>query len=157
MILVSEAGKEKETIIRLARVGFTKVIGYVKGGFEAWKAAGEEIDMIINVEADELAMDLPFDDNLVVLDVRKPAEFADGHVKNALNLPLNDLADPLNMSAIEENQNVYVHCAGGYRSVIASSILKRHGFHNLRNIMGGWNNIKENGKIKTEKENSVLN
>jgi glyoxylase-like metal-dependent hydrolase (beta-lactamase superfamily II)/rhodanese-related sulfurtransferase len=157
MILVSEAGKEKETIIRLARVGFTKVIGYVKGGFEAWKAAGEEIDMIINVEADELAMDLPFDENLVVLDVRKPAEFADGHVKNALNVPLNDLADPLNMSAIEESQNVYVHCAGGYRSVIASSMLKRHGIHNLRNIMGGWNNIKENGKIKTEKENSVLN
>ena len=157
MILVSEAGKEKETIIRLARVGFTKVIGYVKGGFEAWKAAGEEIDMIINVEADELAMDLPFDENLVVLDVRKPAEFADGHVKNALNVPLNDLADPLNMSAIEESQNVYVHCAGGYRSVIASSMLKRHGIHNLRNIMGGWNNIKENGKIKTEKEKSVLN
>jgi hydroxyacylglutathione hydrolase len=157
MILVSEPGKEKETIIRLARVGFSKVIGYVNGGFDAWKASGQEIDMIINVEADELAMDIPFDENLVVLDVRKPTEFADGHVKDALNIPLNDLTDPLNMSAIEEEQNVYVHCAGGYRSVIASSLLKRQGIHNLRNILGGWNKIKEQEKIKTEKENSVLN
>lgn len=157
MILVCEDGKEKETIIRLARVGFSKVIGYVDGGFEAWKAAGEEIDMIINVEADELAMDIPFDENLVVVDVRKPTEFADGHVKNALNIPLNDLADPLNMSTLEEDQNVYVHCQGGYRSIVASSLLKRQGIHNLRNVVGGWNKIKEETKIKTEKESSVLN
>lgn len=157
MILISEPGKEKETIIRLARVGFSKVIGYVDGGFEAWKAAGEEIDMIINVEADELAMDIPFDDNLVVLDVRKPTEFADGHVKDALNIPLNDLTDPLNMAALEEDQNVYVHCQGGYRSVIAASLLKRQGLHNLRNVVGGWNKIKEQEKIKTDKETSVLN
>ena len=157
MVLVSEGGKEKETIVRLARVGFSKVIGYVDGGFDAWKAAGEEIDMIINVEADELAMDLPFDDNLVVLDVRKQAEFADGHVKDALNIPLNDLTDPLNMSALEENQNVYVHCQGGYRSVIGASILKRQGIHNLRNVVGGWNAIKQQEKIEKEKENSVLN
>ncbi len=157
MILVSEPGKEKETIIRLARVGFSKVIGYVEGGFEAWKTAGEEIDMVINVEADELAMDIPFDDNLVVLDVRKPTEFADGHVKDALNIPLNDLTDPLNMAALEEDQNVYVHCQGGYRSVIAASLLKRQGLHNLRNVVGGWNKIKEEEKIKTDKEKSVLN
>jgi hydroxyacylglutathione hydrolase len=157
IILVNEAGKEKETIIRLARVGFSKVIGYVDGGFEAWKAAGEEIDMIIGIEADELAMDIPFDENLVVLDVRKPTEFADGHVKDALNIPLNDLSDPLNMAALEEDQNVYVHCQGGYRSVIAASLLKRQGFHNLRNVIGGWNKIKEQKKIQTEKEKSVLN
>ncbi|HYK57390.1 MAG TPA: rhodanese-like domain-containing protein, partial [Flavisolibacter sp.] len=157
MILISEPGKEKETIIRLARVGFSKVMGYVEGGFEAWKAAGEEIDMVINVEADELAMDIPFDDNLVVLDVRKPTEFADGHVKDALNIPLNDLTDPLNMAALEEDQNVYVHCQGGYRSVIAASLLKRQGLHNLRNVVGGWNKIKEEEKIKTDKKKSVLN
>jgi hydroxyacylglutathione hydrolase len=157
MVLVSEPGKEKETIVRLARVGFSKVIGYVNGGFDAWRAAGEEIDLIINVEADELAMDIPFDENLLVLDVRKPTEFADGHVKDALNIPLNDLSDPLNMAALAEDQNVYVHCAGGYRSVIASSLLKRQGIHNLRNVLGGWGKIKEQEKIKTEKENSVLN
>ncbi|MGZ5189877.1 MAG: MBL fold metallo-hydrolase [Flavisolibacter sp.] len=157
MIIITEPGKEKETIIRLARVGFDKVQGYVDGGFEAWKNAGEETDMIIDVEADELAMDIPFDDRLVVVDVRKPVEFADGHVKNALNIPLNDMTDPANMALLEEDQNIYVHCQGGYRSVIATSLLKRQGIHNLRNITGGWNKIKEKDKIQKEKESSVLN
>jgi len=157
MIIVTDAGKEKETIVRLARVGFGKVIGYVDGGFDAWKAAGEEIDMIIDVEADELAMDLPFDENIIVLDVRKPTEFADGHVKDALNIPLNDMIDPLNLSEFEDEQNIYVHCQGGYRSVIAASLMKRQGIHNLRNVLGGWNKIKEQEKIEKEKETSVLN
>ncbi|MGZ3840020.1 MAG: MBL fold metallo-hydrolase [Flavisolibacter sp.] len=157
MILVTEKGKEKEAIIRLARVGFSKVEGYVEGGFEAWAAAGEERDMIISVEPDELAMDIPFDEKLVVLDVRKPTEFAEGHVKEALNIPLQELTDPVNLAALEEDQNVYVHCQGGYRSIVASSLLKRQGIHNLRNVTGGWNSIKEEKKIKTEKEKSVLN
>ena len=157
MIIITDPGKEKETIIRLARVGFDKVKGYVEGGFEAWKNAGEETDMIIEVEADELAMDIPFDDRLVVVDVRKPVEFADGHVKNALNIPLNDMTDPANMAQLEEDQNIYVHCQGGYRSVIATSLLKRQGIHNLRNVVGGWNKIKEQEKIEKEKESSVLN
>jgi hydroxyacylglutathione hydrolase len=157
MIIITEPGKEKETIIRLARVGFDKVKGFVEGGFEAWKNAGEETDMIIDVEADELAMDIPFDDRLVVVDVRKPVEFAEGHVKNAVNIPLNDMTDPANMAQLEEDQNIYVHCQGGYRSVIATSLLKRQGIHNLRNITGGWNKIKEQEKIEKEKESSVLN
>ncbi|HEU4472982.1 MAG TPA: rhodanese-like domain-containing protein [Flavisolibacter sp.] len=157
MIILTEQGKEKETIVRLARVGFSKVMGYVEGGFEAWVKAGEEIDMIIDVEADELAMDLPFDDKLVVLDVRKPAEFADGHVKDAVNIPLDEMADLINISNLEEDQNIYVHCAGGYRSVIAASLMKRQGMHNLRNVTGGWARIREQEKIPTEKENSVLN
>ena len=154
---MTEEGKERETVIRLARVGFSKIAGYVEGGFEAWKGAGEEIDMIITIEADELAMDIPFDDNLMVLDVRKPAEYAEGHVKNAVNLPLNDMTDPALLSSLEEDQNIYVHCAGGYRSVIAASLLKRQGIHNLRNVLGGWEKIREQEKIETVKENSVLN
>lgn len=157
MIIVADEGKEKETIIRLARVGFSKVNGYVDGSFEAWKKAGEEIDMIINIEADELAMDIPFDENLVVLDVRKPTEFADGHVKNAMSIPLEEMRDPAILSELEEDQNIYVHCQGGYRSVIAASLLKKQGIHNLHNVLGGWNKIKEQSKIKTEKESSVLN
>ena len=113
--------------------------------------------MIIEVEADELAMDLPFDENLVVLDVRKPAEFAEGHVKHAMNIPLNDMNDPLILSEFEETQNIYVHCAGGYRSVIAVSLMKRQGIHNLRNIIGGWTKIKEESRIPTEKESTILN
>ena len=157
IVLVTEPGMERETITRLARVGFSKVAGYLEGSFAAWKASGEPIDLVIDVEADELAMDLPFDENLVVLDVRKPAEFADGHVKGARNMPLDELTDPAAMADIEEEQNVYVHCASGYRSVIASSLLKRQGIHNLRNVTGGWARIKEQKNIETVKENSVLN
>jgi glyoxylase-like metal-dependent hydrolase (beta-lactamase superfamily II)/rhodanese-related sulfurtransferase len=156
ILLVTDEGKEEETIVRLARVGFDKVAGYLKGGFEAWKNAGEDVDLIIDVEANELAMDLPFDDHLVVVDVRKETEFADGHVKDAVSLPLGDIMDPGLMANIEERDNLYVHCQSGYRSIIASSILKRQGFHNLRNVVGGFNKIKEQ-KIEIVKEKSVLN
>lgn len=156
MLLICDEGKEEESIVRLARVGFDKVRGYLKGGYEAWQSANEPIDMIINIEADELAMDLPHDENLIVVDVRKEAEFADGHVKEAVNLPLSDINDPALITNIEERDNLYIHCAGGYRSVIASSFLKRQGFHNLRNVVGGWNKIKEQ-KIDIVKEPGVLN
>lgn len=157
ILLVTDSGQEKETIIRLARVGFSKMMGYLDGGYEAWKNSGEETDMIIDVEADELMMDIPFDDRLVVVDVRKPAEYADGHLKNAVNISLNDMNDPGSMTNLEETQNIYVHCAGGYRSVIASSLLKRQGIHNLRNVVGGWSKIKEQEKAEIVKETSVLN
>lgn len=157
MLLVAEPGKEKESIVRLARVGLDKVQGYLDGGYEAWKNSGEKSDLIIDVEADELMMDIPFDNNLVVIDVRKPAEYADGHLKDALNIPLNDLTDPGSMANIEDRHNLYVHCAAGYRSVIAASLLKRQGIHNLRNIVGGWGKIKEQEKAEIVKETSVLN
>ncbi len=157
VLLVTEPGKEKETIVRLARVGFDKVKGYLSGGFEAWKKAGEEIDLIIDVEADELMMDIPHDKNLLVVDVRRETEFADGHLKDAINLPLHDMNDPATMADFEDQQNLYVHCAGGYRSVIASSLLKRQGFHNLRNVLGGWDKIKIQEKAEIVKETSVLN
>lgn len=138
MILVTEEGKERETIVRLARVGFDKIEGYLLGGYSAWQEAGEPTDMIINVEADELAMDLPFDENLVIVDVRKETEYASEHIKEAINIPLNDLTDPGSMANLEDRHNIYVHCAGGYRSVIAASLIKKQGIHNLRNVIGGW-------------------
>jgi hydroxyacylglutathione hydrolase len=157
LILVTDLGKEKETVIRLARVGFEKIAGCLKGGFEAWKKAGEEIDMIIDIEPDEFVMDIPFDKNLLVVDVRKPSEFANGHVNGAINIPLDEMIDPGTMANIEETDNVYVHCAGGYRSVIASSIMKRQGIHNLRNVLGGWNRIKNLERVEIVKEKSILN
>lgn len=156
ILLVCDEGKEEETIVRLARVGFDKVSGYLAGGFEAWSNAGEPFDMIIDVEADELAMDMPHDDHLLVVDVRKETEFADGHVKGAVNLPLGDMNDLGLLANIDDRDNLYVHCAGGYRSVIASSIIKKQGFHNLRNVVGGFVKIKEQ-KIEIQKEKSVLN
>ena len=157
IIMITDAGKEKESVIRLARVGFDKISGCLQGGFENWKKAGEEIDLIINVEPDELAMDLPFDNNLVVIDVRKSNEFAEGHITGAVNIPLSDMADPGSMAQIKEDDNVYIHCSAGYRSVIASSLLKRQGIHNLRNVLWGWNKIKELEKIEIVKEKSILN
>lgn len=157
IILVTAPGEEKESVVRLARVGFDKMRGFLEGGFPAWQKSGEPIDMIIDVEPDELAMDLPFDDNLIVLDVRRETEFADGHIKGAINIPLNDLVDPGSMANLEERHNIYVHCGGGYRSIIAASLLKRQGIHNLRNVTGGWAKIKDQKGIEIEKENSVLN
>src|SRR5665647_720171 len=157
IVLVTPFGREEETIIRLARVGFDKVSGFLQGGFEAWQNAGEKIDLVIDIEADELAMDLPFDENLLVLDVRKPNEFSEGHVKNAMNLPLADMADIAQIALLEEDQNIYIHCEAGYRSVIAASLLKRQGYQNLRNVLGGWTKIKEEKKIPTEKKAAILN
>ena len=157
IILITTPGMEKETVTRLSRVGFQKMEGFLKGGFETWKKAGEKIDLLINVEADELMMDIPFDPNLTVVDVRREAEFANGHLADAINLPLSDMIDIAELAQFEENQNLYVHCAGGYRSVIASSLLKRQGVHNLRNVVGGWDKIKEQEKVKIVKEPGVLN
>ena len=108
--------------------------------------------MIIDVEADELLMDIPHDPNLLVLDVRRENEFAGAHLKDALNFPLGNMTDPGSMSTIEETQNLYVHCAGGYRSVIACSLLKRQGFHQLRNVLGGWSAISKEEKAQIVKE-----
>ncbi len=157
IILVTEEGQEKESIVRLARVGFSQIHGYLEGGVEAWQNAGEEIDLIIDVEADELAMDLPYDDHLIAVDVRREAEFGDGHVRGAVNIPLNDLTDPGSMANIEEHQNLYLYCGSGYRSVIAASLMKRQGIHNLRNVLGGFNAIRTHEGIEIVKDNSVLN
>ncbi|MDP1842377.1 MAG: MBL fold metallo-hydrolase [Sediminibacterium sp.] len=158
IILVTESGKEKESIIRLARVGFDKMEGYLEVGYEGWVTAGEKIDLIIDVEADEMAMDIAFDPNMVIVDVRKETEYADGHVKEAINIPLNDLMDPGSMANMEDQHNIYIHCAGGYRSIIASSLIKRQGIHNIRNVVGGFEKIKElDEKFDIEKDTAVLN
>ncbi len=157
IILVTPNGKEEETIVRLSRVGFDKMQGYLEGGFEEWKNAGEKIDLIIDVDADELMMDMPHDPNLIVLDVRRETEFADGHLKDALNIPLNEMTDVIHIAQFDDSQNLYVHCAGGYRSVIAATLMKKQGIHNLRNVLGGWGAIKTQEKAEIVKEASVLN
>jgi glyoxylase-like metal-dependent hydrolase (beta-lactamase superfamily II)/rhodanese-related sulfurtransferase len=157
ILLVTEPGKEEETVVRLARVGFSHFEGYLKGGFDAWTKAGEPIDMVINIEADEFAMDIPHDKNLLAVDVRKENEYAEGHVKGAVNIPLNDLTDSAMIAGLDDDQNLYMYCGGGYRSVIATSLIKKQGIHNLRNVLGGWAKIKEEKRIPTEKDISVLN
>jgi len=157
MVLVTEAGKEEETVIRLSRVGFENMQGCLKGGFESWETVGEKIDLIIDIEADELMMDIPHDPNLLVVDVRKETEFGEGHLEHAMNLPLSEMTNIVELAQFEETQNLYIHCAGGYRSVIAASLLKRQGVNNLRNVLGGWNSIKQQEKVKIVKEANVIN
>lgn len=155
IVLVSEQGKEEESIIRLARIGIDTVEGYLEGGIEKWTEAGEPLDLIIDIEVDELAMDLPHDPRLEIIDVRKESEFSEGHIKGATNMPLNSFADILNLASVDHEKNLYVHCAGGYRSVIAASLLKRQGFHNLRNVLGGFAMIKENSSIPIINQSSL--
>lgn len=142
LVLVTEQGKEQESVVRLARVGIDKVQGYLDGGLAAWREAGQKVDIIIDIEADELAMDIPHDPRLEVIDVRKAAEYDAGHVKGATNIPLDTLTDTAILASIEDDNNLYIHCAGGYRSVIAASLLKRQGYHNLRNVLGGYGKMK---------------
>jgi glyoxylase-like metal-dependent hydrolase (beta-lactamase superfamily II)/rhodanese-related sulfurtransferase len=157
MVLVTEPGREKESAIRLARVGFDQMKGYLEGGFETWHAAGERFDLIINVDADEFALDLKFDPKLLVVDVRREAEYGDGHLVEARNIPLETLTDPGTMADFNDTDNIYLHCAGGYRSVIAASLFKRQGIHNLRNISGGFEAVRGMEEMEIVKENSVLN
>jgi hydroxyacylglutathione hydrolase len=156
-VLVTDPGKEKESVVRLARVGFAQMSGYLQGGFETWKNSGEPVDLIVNIDADEFAMDLPFDPKLKVVDVRRETEFADGHVPAARNIPLDTLTDPGAMAEFDDTDNIYIHCGSGYRSVIACSLFKRQGIHNLHNIVGGWDEIKKIDGLEIVKENSVLN
>jgi rhodanese-related sulfurtransferase len=141
-VLVTDVGKEEETIVRMARVGFDQIVGYLEGGYKAWSDAGEKIDLIIDIEADELKMDMNYDNRLVIIDVRKELEFDNGHVQTAVNIPLQTMNDVAVLSNIEDDHNVYIHCAGGYRSVIAASIMKKQGIHNIRNVLGGYDQIK---------------
>lgn len=142
IVLVTEEGKEEETVIRMARVGFSQIEGFLKGSYEHWKNAGEKIDMIIDIDPDELKMDMNYDPKMIIVDVRKELEFDNGHVTSALNIPLQSMTNLTMISNFEDHDNIYIHCAGGYRSVIASSLLKRQGIHNLRNVLGGYEKMK---------------
>lgn len=157
ILMLAAPGKEDETASRLKKAGFDKIAGYLAGGIEAWKNAGEITDLLIQVEADELAMDIPFDEHLIVLDVRNETEYADGHVKNALNISLKTMVDPGVMAVLDEKDNLYILSKSGYRSTIAASLLKRQGFHNIRNLIGGWDAVIREKKIETEKEQKALN
>lgn len=139
IILIAESGQEKEAITRLSRVGFDHVIGYLSGGFEAWKAAGKEYDAIVSRSAKEVAK-LNQEGALRIFDVRKPGEYAASHIRGANHTPLASINEHLSKFVAGDN---YVHCLGGYRSVIAISILKSRGIHNLVNITEGYNQIEQ--------------
>lgn len=144
VLLVVDEGREEEVITRLARVGYDYTIGYLKGGFDAWKKAGKEVDSITSISAEELAERLK-NENGKVLDVRKPGECASEHVEGAVNTPLDNINDYL--PELNKEQPYYVHCAGGYRSMIFNSILRARGFKNLVDVKGGFKAIKDSGAV----------
>lgn len=145
LLLVTPEGKEEETITRLARVGFDNSLGYLKGGIAAWKAAGFDTDNIRSVSPEAFEA-VSIDTPTLVVDSRKPSEFEGGHVVGALNIPLDFVNEQL--AEVPKDTDFYLHCAGGYRSVIMASILKARGYHNMINIEKGFGGIK-NTTVKT--------
>ncbi len=145
ILLITDEGREEEVITRLARVGYDYTIGYLEGGFAAWKAAGKEVDHIPSVTADYLANKMA-SEAVNILDVRKKSEYLSEHVEQADNAPLDYIND--SMLQIDKNKTYYVHCAGGYRSMIFASILKARGYDNLIDISGGFTDIKNSAKFK---------
>ena len=146
ILLVVPDYMEKETITRLSRVGFDNVLGYLNGGFEAWKTSGKEIDTLPSVSAEFLAEQIHKE--AIVFDVRKPGEYEAEHIENVPSTPLDFLND--HISEFPSNKDFYVHCAGGYRSVIAASILKSRGYSKVIDVAGGYGAIKKTTINRTQ-------
>ncbi len=154
IILVTDPGMEEETVTRLSRVGFDNLLGYLEGGFEAWKAAGKEIDTVKRITAEEFAKEVKIvtDENAtqkgdLVIDIRKETEYQGEHVEEAYSKPLSAINNWIN--DINPKEHFYLHCAGGYRSMIAASILQARGYRNFTEIAGGFNAIAKTDVPKT--------
>lgn len=144
ILIVTEQGKEEETITRMARVGYENVLGYLEGGIEAWIAEGKELDTMESISVNELS-ELKEQKDIKILDVRRKSEYDSERVIDAVNIPLDYIND--NMSQLDKHTTYYVHCAAGYRSVIFNSILRSRGFDNLVNIKGGFSKLKSSQKF----------
>lgn len=139
LLLVVPEGREEETITRLSRVGFDNSLGYLKGGIPAWKEAGFETDSIESISPEQFESEMT--EKSIIVDARKPGEFSAEHIENALNIPLDFVNEQL--SEVPKEDNFYLHCAGGYRSVIMASILKSRGYHNMVNVEKGMGGIRK--------------
>lgn len=146
ILLVVDENRLEEAITRLARVGFDQTIGYLKGGIDAWMAAGKEVDSMRSISATEFESE--WNHETAVFDVRKDTEFLSEHIEEAMNAPLDFINDHL--AEFPKEAPFYVHCLGGYRSVIAASILKARGYHELTNIEGGYNALKKTELKRTD-------
>ena len=140
LIIVADEGKAEEAILRLARVGYENIKGFLDGGIASWIKAGEQVETVNSITPEVFAQQLSAD-NIQVIDVRKPGEYANGHVENAINIQLSDLSK--NISTFDKSKSYLIHCAGGYRSMTASSMLKANGINNFVNVSGGFEQIKK--------------
>ncbi|MEZ5044638.1 MAG: rhodanese-like domain-containing protein [Saprospiraceae bacterium] len=139
ILIIAPLGKEEETVKRLARVGYDNAIGYLEGGFEAWKASGAEVDVIETINVASLEAAYIKDKGIAIMDVRKPSEWSAEHIEGSLNVPLDFIND--HMGKISKEKPYYMHCRSGYRSTVAASILKARGFDHLINIHGTFDEI----------------
>lgn len=146
LLIITDEGREEEVVTRLARVGFDNTLGYLKGGIKSWLQSSKEIDLIESISAKEFAKRIK-DQTHTIIDVRKPGEFEAEHVTDAINIPLDFLNSHL--AEIPKEGEVYLHCAGGYRSMIAASILKSRGWDNLIDVQGGFKAIAETDVPRT--------
>jgi glyoxylase-like metal-dependent hydrolase (beta-lactamase superfamily II)/rhodanese-related sulfurtransferase len=146
LLIVTDLGQEEETIKRLARVGYDHVLGFLNGGFDAWKNAGKEVDTVTRISAEEFAE--KFKKEPIVIDVRKPGEFAAEHVDGAKSIPLDFINE--DMAQFPKEEAFILHCAGGYRSMIAASILKSRGYDNFIEVIGGFGAISKTDVPKTD-------
>lgn len=144
ILIIADPGREEEVVTRLSRVGYDNSIGFLEGGFDAWKAAGKDVDTLDQVTAEELKGI----EGATIVDVRKQGEYLSEHVVDAINVELDYFNDQ--MASVPQEDTFYVHCAGGYRSVIAASILKARGYHNMVDVAGGFKAIKEAGLNVTD-------
>jgi rhodanese-related sulfurtransferase len=138
IVLVTKEGEEKNSVLRLARVGFENVKGYLQGGINSWK---EKLETVKSIAAEDMKLEM--EKGCEIMDVRKPGEWAVAHVKGATFLPLAEM--PNNLKGLEKNKTYIVHCGGGYRSMTAISIMKRNGFAHLINVYGGFGSIQNAG------------
>ncbi len=146
LLIVAEPGREEEVITRLSRVGYDNAIGFLNGGFETWKNSGKETDSITSITADELQERMAENAGFNILDVRRNGEYVSEHIVNAINSPLDNVNDV--MASIDKEKTYYVHCGGGYRSMIFTSILRARGFDNLVDVKGGFKAIKDSDKFE---------
>ena len=142
IVIVAPTSAENEADILFRKLGFTNYKGVLENGYTAWMEAGNTFDIIIDVDIDELAMDIPFDEFLMVLDIREEDKYHQGHIKNAISIPLVELADPGSMSELDEHFNIYIISDNGEDASIASTLLKKEGIHNNRVVNGGWEAVQ---------------
>lgn len=148
ILIIADPGKEQEVVTRLARVGYDFAIGFLEGGFDAWKNAGKEVETVSRISAKELAASLKSENHPLVIDVRKKSEFDSEHLLDAINIPLNQINQHL--AEFPKDKPFILHCAGGYRSMIAASMLKQRGWDNFSDVRGGFKEIAQEDVRKSD-------
>jgi rhodanese-related sulfurtransferase len=148
ILLVTYKDQEEEAVTRLSRVGYDNTLGFLKGGFDSWKESGKDVETARRVTVEEVVKQFENNQLPMIIDVRKQSEFDSEHLIDAVNIPLNEINKHL--AEIPKDKPFLLHCAGGYRSMIASSILKQRGWYNFADITGGFDEMKETSLPKSE-------